>query len=146
MKISRRNFIAGIALSTSVVGIGIAKSGRRVVEVQIISQNAKRNFIDGVQTDVMAYNDTVPIIRIKKGEVLKATLINNLDEATTIHWHGIRLPNNMDGVPVLTQPAVPPKGQFTYEFECIDAGSFWFHTHIGSKRQMGRGMVGSVDN
>ena len=142
MKISRRKFIAGVAISASVVGIGMSASGRKVVEVQISAQNAKRNFIDGVQTDVMAYNDTVPIIRIKKGEVLKATLINNLDEMTTIHWHGVRVPNNMDGVPVLTQPAVPPKGQFTYEFECIDAGSFYFHTHMGSKRQMGRGMIG----
>ena len=142
MKMNRRNFIKSVAVSSTVVGFGLTASGKEKVEVELVAQEVERNFLDGKTSKIMAYNDTIPVIRVKKGQVLKATLINKLQEKTTIHWHGIRLPNKMDGVPVLTQPAVHPNGKFEYEFECVDAGSFWFHTHIGSKRQMGRGMVG----
>ncbi len=80
-----------------------------------------------------AYNGAVPSgeIRVKAGEVLRARLTNNLPEPTTIHWHGIALRNDMDGVPDLTQPVVPPGGTYDYEFVVPDPGTYWFHPHSG---------------
>ncbi|WP_230991015.1 multicopper oxidase domain-containing protein, partial [Bathymodiolus platifrons methanotrophic gill symbiont] len=84
------------------------------------------------QTSVWAYNGMVPgpVIRIKLGETLQLKLTNNLPQATTIHWHGVRVPNAMDGVPGVTQPPVQPGESFTYQFTPKDAGTFWFHPHV----------------
>ena len=60
------------------------------------------------------------------------------------HWHGIRLPNAMDGVPSLTQPPIRPGGTFVYEFTPPDAGTFWYHPHANSRQQFGRGLAGAV--
>jgi FtsP/CotA-like multicopper oxidase with cupredoxin domain len=69
---------------------------------------------------------------------------NSLPEATTIHWHGMRLPNNMDGVPDVTQPRVPPGGEFTYKFTARDAGTYWYHPHIDSSEQVGHGLYAPI--
>jgi FtsP/CotA-like multicopper oxidase with cupredoxin domain len=61
-----------------------------------------------------------------------------------VHWHGIRLPNAMDGVPGLTQPPIRPNGNFTYEFTPPDAGTFWYHSHADSLVQLGRGLAGAL--
>ncbi len=83
-----------------------------------------------------------PILRAKRGEAFKAQLINRLDEPTTIHWHGIRLPNDQDGVPFVTQPYVYPGDRFDYAFSPPDAGTFWYHPHCNTLTQMGRGLAG----
>ena len=93
-------------------------------------------------TEVMAYNEGFPVIRIQQGQRLRVHFTNRLDQATTIHWHGLRLPNAMDGVPILTQAPIQPGQDFVYEFDCPDAGSFWFHTHIHSLEQMAKGLIG----
>ena len=93
-------------------------------------------------TMVMAYNQGFPIIRIRQGHKLRVHFTNKLNQDTTIHWHGLRLPNAMDGVPILTQDLIKPSQSFVYEFDCPDAGSFWFHTHINSFEQMGQGLIG----
>ncbi|MGW3958513.1 multicopper oxidase family protein [Amycolatopsis sp. NPDC005003] len=77
-------------------------------------------------------------IRLKRGEVLQAKLSNRLPQPTTIHWHGLALRNDMDGVPDLTQPAIAAGGDFTYEFTVPEAGTFWFHPHVGV--QLDRGL------
>ena len=98
------------------------------------------------QTGVWAYNGAFPgpTLRFRQGERLRARLVNRLPQDTTIHWHGIRLPNAMDGVPHLTQPPVPPGGEFLYEFELPDAGTFWYHPHASSAEQVGRGLLGAL--
>ena len=76
---------------------------------------------------------------------LDATLDNRLphkDEHTSIHWHGIRLPNDQDGVPYLVQPPVEPGESFRYSFVPPDTGTFFFHTHCNTSEQLGRGLVG----
>jgi FtsP/CotA-like multicopper oxidase with cupredoxin domain len=83
-----------------------------------------------------------PILRARRGEAFKARLINRLDEPTTIHWHGIRLPNDQDGVPFVTQPYVYPGDRFDYAFSPPDAGTFWYHPHCNTLTQMGRGLAG----
>lgn len=83
-----------------------------------------------------------PVIRIKLGETLQLKLTNNLPQATTIHWHGVRVPNAMDGVPGVTQPPVQPGESFTYQFTPKDAGTFWFHPHVKAAEQIERGLHG----
>ncbi len=85
-----------------------------------------------------------PVIRTRQGETLRIHFVNKLSQETTIHWHGIRLNNAMDGVPYLTQPPVKPGATFDYEFTCPDAGTFWYHPHMHSIEQLGRGMVGAL--
>jgi FtsP/CotA-like multicopper oxidase with cupredoxin domain len=93
---------------------------------------------------VWAYNGTVPgpTLRVRLGETLRVRFRNELPAETTIHWHGVRVPNAMDGVPNMTQPPVPPSGVFVYEFTPKDAGTFWFHPHVRSSEQVERGLYG----
>ena len=83
-----------------------------------------------------------PLLRVKQSATLKVRLINDLQQDTTIHWHGLRLPNAMDGVPHLTQKPVAPGQSFDYAFTPPDAGTFWYHTHFGSSEQLARGLYG----
>ncbi len=81
---------------------------------------------------------------MKHGETLDVTLKNGLAEHTSIHWHGIRGPNAMDGVPYLTQAPVQPGATFRYRFTPPDAGTFFFHPHCNTAEQLGRGLVGAL--
>jgi len=86
-----------------------------------------------------------PIVRLNLGDRLEATLENHLtrsDEATSIHWHGIRLPVDQDGVAYLTQPPVEPGSTCRYAFTPPDTGTYFFHPHCDTVEQLGRGMVG----
>jgi len=86
-----------------------------------------------------------PLIRLNLGDRLEAILENRLpraNESTSIHWHGIRLPNDQDGVPYLVQPPVQPGESFHYSFTPPDAGTFFFHTHCNTVEQLGRGLEG----
>lgn len=85
-----------------------------------------------------------PTLRVRQGDELKVRLVNELDQATVIHWHGMRIPNAMDGVPHLTQDPVQPGESFDYRFTPPDAGTFWYHTHFGSSEQLARGLYGVV--
>ena len=99
---------------------------------------------DGRMLRVWAYNGQVPgpILRVRLGERLRVHFTNRLPEATTIHWHGVRVPNAMDGAPGVTQPPVQPGDTFVYDFVPKDAGTFWFHPHLRSSEQVERGLYG----
>jgi FtsP/CotA-like multicopper oxidase with cupredoxin domain len=89
--------------------------------------------------------DWPPVIRLELGDQLEATLENRLPrggELTSIHWHGIRLPNDQDGVPYLVQPPVRPGESFVYRFTPPDTGTYFFHTHCNTVEQLGRGLMG----
>jgi FtsP/CotA-like multicopper oxidase with cupredoxin domain len=99
------------------------------------------------ETAVWAYNGAVPgpELRFRQGERLAIEVENLLPDATTVHWHGVRLPNAMDGVPHLTQAPIRARGgRFVYEFALPDAGTFWYHPHLGSPEQVGRGLYGAL--
>lgn len=98
------------------------------------------------ETPAWCYNETVPgpEIRVRQGERLRITVENGLAEETTVHWHGLRVPNAMDGVPHLNQPPIAPGGTFVYEFDAVDAGTFWYHPHQRSFEQVGRGLYGPL--
>ncbi|MCP5155234.1 MAG: multicopper oxidase family protein [Ectothiorhodospiraceae bacterium] len=85
-----------------------------------------------------------PELRLRHGERLRVVLENGLDELTAVHWHGVRVPNEMDGISFLTQPPVEPGQQFVYEFEPPDAGTFWYHSHENAPVQQGRGLHGVI--
>ena len=93
-------------------------------------------------TPCWSYNEGGPVLRTKVGQPFRARLVNRLPEHTSIHWHGIRLPNAMDGVPWLTQRPAMPGESFDYLFTPPDAGSFFFHPHCNSVEQLGRGLFG----
>ena len=98
------------------------------------------------QTPVWCYDDRLPgpEIRIRQGDRLRVEVENGLDEETTVHWHGVRTPNAMDGVPHLTQTPIAPGEAFSYEFDAVDAGTFWYHPHQNSTVQVGRGLYGPL--
>lgn len=85
-----------------------------------------------------------PEIRVKQGSKVARRFENLLPEASSVHWHGIRLDNSMDGVPGLTQDVVEPKGTFDYEFTAPDAGTYWYHSHNRSWEQLARGLYGPL--
>ena len=102
--------------------------------------------LGGVSVRTWAYDGQVPgkEIRIRKGETLRAAVSNKLPADTSIHWHGLAIVNDMDGVPPLTQAPIPAGGKFTYDFVVPDAGTYWYHSHVGT--QLGPRAVRSVDH
>ena len=101
-----------------------------------------KNTVNGKTIRMLAYNGQIPgpILRVHQGGNIKINFTNNLDEPTTIHWHGLRLDNANDGVPDMTQPPVNPGGTFTYSLKFPDAGLYWYHPHIREDYQQELGM------
>ena len=101
---------------------------------------------EGPATAVCSYNgvEPGPTLRLRQGAPFRATVENGLAQSTTVHWHGIRLPNAMDGVPGITQKPIGPDDRFDYAFTPPDAGTFWYHPHDHSLEQMGRGLAGAL--
>src|SRR5689334_20383969 len=150
MRVSRRALILG----AGAVGLAAAFPSRRsyaepgVKEYRLTVRTATVNLTgDGYpDTAVWAYEGTVPgpELRVRQGQPVRITVLNKLDEDTTVHWHGIRLPNAMDGVPGLTQKPIRPGESFIYEFTPPDAGTFWYHPHADTLQQLGRGLAGAL--
>ncbi|MED1646140.1 multicopper oxidase family protein [Brevibacillus agri] len=101
---------------------------------------------DDTMKTAWTYNGTVPgpQLRVKQGETIKVVLNNELPEPVTIHWHGLPVPNNMDGIPGVTQNAVKPNESFTYEFKVDVPGTYWYHSHQDSNNQVDKGLYGSI--
>jgi len=83
-----------------------------------------------------------PLLRVRAGETVNATLVNGLKEHTSIHWHGVRVPNAMDGVPYVTQMPVLSGEEFDYRFAPPNPGTYFFHPHCNTAEQLGRGLAG----
>jgi FtsP/CotA-like multicopper oxidase with cupredoxin domain len=115
--------------------------GQRVVTGRITAQPATVDL--GSRTvETWAYADTVPgpTLRTTAGDLLRVEVTNRLPVETSIHWHGLALSNDMDGVPGITQDPIPAGGAFTYEFTTPDPGTYFFHPHTGV--QLDRGLHG----
>ena len=95
--------------------------------------------VEGRVGHAVGINGTVPapLIRLKEGQNVRLHLTNNLAEDTSIHWHGLLLPFEMDGVPGVAFPGVRPGETFTYEFPVIQSGTYWYHSHSGLQEPMG---------
>lgn len=99
----------------------------------------------GHMVEAWAYNDQLPgpQIRVREGDRVRVILHNQLPESTAVHFHGVELPNNMDGVPFITQPPVKPGQSYTYEFTAPNPGSHMYHSHHNSTKQVGLGLLGA---
>lgn len=153
---SRRVFLAttaqlgiGAALAKSLMpsrqdGVAVAAQGVRTIHLE--AREVTWELARGKTLKAMAYDGQVPgrEIRAREGERLRIVLKNSLAEPTTIHWHGVDVPNAMDGVPGVTQAPVRPGETFAYEFEARPAGTRWYHTHFDEHRQMDLGLVGPL--
>ncbi len=95
--------------------------------------------IDGRQSHAIGINGAVPapLIRLRQGTNVRLAVTNTLDEDTSIHWHGLLVPFQMDGVPGISFPGIPARTTFTYEFPVIQSGTYWYHSHSGLQEQMG---------
>lgn len=116
-----------------------------IVEVILTAAPTPLDYLPGKPTTVWAFNGTIPgpTIEAKKGDQVIVHFRNDLPEATTIHWHGVRVPNDMDGAGRLLRP-IPPGGTFDYQFIVPDDGLFWYHPHVRSDLQVEKGLYGTV--
>jgi len=116
-----------------------------IVSVELDAQEVAWEFAPGRSIPGFGYNGEVPgpAIEAKVGDTIEVRLINNLREATIVHWHGIRLPADMDGTGAVQRP-VEPGETFTYRFVVPDAGTFWYHSHHNETEQIERGLYGPL--
>ncbi|MBR28202.1 MAG: copper oxidase [Rhodobacteraceae bacterium] len=145
--LSRRGFLAGSAAAGAALSLQPAWADtHRAFTLRAASGRARLVPEPWGESDVWCYGGTVPgpEIRVRQGDRLRIAVENALDEETTVHWHGLRVPNAMDGVPHLTQAPIAPGETFTYEFDAVDAGTFWYHPHQRSFEQVGRGLYGAL--
>ena len=85
-----------------------------------------------------------PLLRFTKGDLAEIDVVNQLDAGIAVHWHGLRVPFAMDGVPHLTQSPIAKGEKFRYQFEMNDSGTYWYHAHALSNDQVGRGLFGAL--
>lgn len=104
------------------------------------------NVLPDVKVEGYAFNQQIPgpRIRVTEGDRVRIKVTNRLPESTTVHWHGLILPNGMDGPANITQQPIPPGGSFTYEFTTEQAGTFFYHTHDHADRQQALGLYGAL--
>gem|GEM_PF-16857 len=116
----------------------------QVRQFDLVAGETEIELIDGQTTRVWAYNDQVPgpELRVELGDTVRVHFRNDMAIDTTIHWHGVRVPNAMDGVPGVTQDPIAPGESFDYEFTPADAGTFWFHPHVRTSEEIERGLYG----
>ncbi|MBA2175667.1 multicopper oxidase family protein [Halobacillus locisalis] len=118
---------------------------RPVKKFELTAKQVDWSINENKSVQAWTYNGKVPgePIRVTEGDYVKVNLKNELEVPVTIHWHGVILPNQMDGVPGLTQDAVQPGETFTYEFVADDAGTYWYHSHQHSSKQVDKGLYGA---
>ncbi|MDM0011756.1 multicopper oxidase domain-containing protein [Variovorax sp. J22P168] len=116
-----------------------------VKEFHLVAEPVVREMAPGFKARLWGYNGQSPgpTIEVVEGDRVRIFVTNRLPEATSIHWHGQRLPNGMDGVSGLTQPAIAPGKTFVYEFVARRPGTFMYHPHADEMVQMAMGMMGS---
>jgi FtsP/CotA-like multicopper oxidase with cupredoxin domain len=150
-ELSRRDFlkcagVGGLIVCSNISAPGLIKTAlsEEIREYKINASVAAVNVGTGKSFKSWTYNSQLPgpEIRIKEGETFRAVLKNYLPEGTTIHWHGLPVPNKMDGVPHITQNPVQPGQSFIYEFQATPPGTYIYHTHFSY--QLDRGLYGPL--
>ena len=119
--------------------------GRSVVSVELEAREVDWEFVPGHTTRAWGFNGQIPgpKLEARVGDVLEVRLTNRLPEATSIHWHGLRVPAAMDGTDMVQRPIAPGE-TFTYRFRLPDAGTFFYHPHTNETVQMERGLYGAL--
>jgi hypothetical protein len=113
---------------------------------RLVSEPVRREFAPGLVVNCWGYNGQTPgpTIEVVEGDRVRIYVTNNLPEPTSVHWHGILLPNGMDGVSGLNQPAIKPGQTFRYEFTLRQHGTHMYHPHFDEMVQMGQKMIDRV--
>jgi FtsP/CotA-like multicopper oxidase with cupredoxin domain len=147
--IDRRSLLlGGVSLAVAASLPRSASGATSLREFTLVAAPATLPLVGSPHSDtpVWCYGGRIPgpEIRVRPGERIRVLVENRLPQETTVHWHGVRVPNAMDGVPHLTQKPIAPGETFTYEFDCPDAGTFWYHPHQRSFEQVGRGLYGAL--
>ena len=121
------------------------RMNKNVKEFHLVAEPVKREIAPGMVANLWGYNGQSPgpTIEVVEGDTVRIFVTNKLPEKTSVHWHGQRLPNGMDGVSGLTQAAIEPGKTYVYEFEARRAGTFMYHPHADEMLQMAMGMMGS---
>ena len=147
LSISRRRFLAG----ASMLGLAGATRAVRAAAAEPPTLRAAPGAArlappSYPETPIWGYGGRVPgpVLRVAQGERLTRRFVNELPQPSTIHWHGIRIANSMDGVPELTQAPVAVHGDFLYDFVAPDAGTYWYHSHHRAWEQMAHGLYGAL--
>ena len=115
-----------------------------VKEFHLVAEPVVRELAPGMKANLWGYNGQSPgpTIEVVEGDRVRIFVTNKLPEHTSVHWHGQRLPNGMDGVTGLNQPGIAPGKTFVYEFEAKRPGTFMYHPHADEMAQMAMGMMG----
>lgn len=153
--VSRRQFVQGVAIA----GLAVS-SGLKAQTVKYAPDLAQTPHLKGTQFDLVVDEKTVnitgksrtatvingslpaPVLHFKEGDTVTIRVTNRLKEDTSIHWHGLLLPFNMDGVPGISFEGIKPGQTFTYQFPIIQNGTYWYHSHSGFQEQTG--MMGAI--
>jgi FtsP/CotA-like multicopper oxidase with cupredoxin domain len=149
--INRRDFLIGSTfVAAGVAGASFAAKAAMAADQTIIAVPMFHQIVLGSITQAMnAYSvngaQTVPsVLRMKREVMTTIDVTNQLDAATTVHWHGLRVANSEDGVPFISQGAIEPGKTHRYNLKSPDAGTFWFHPHCNTLEQMARGLSGVI--
>ena len=152
MLIDRRSLLRGAALTGGGLAVGAwlpawAQSGTSglapvpALSGEDITLTIARQMmaIDGRESHAVGVNGTVPapLLRLREGQRLRVTVRNELDEESSVHWHGMLVPAAMDGVPGVSFPGIPARSTFVYDFPVIQSGTYWYHSHSGLQEQEG---------
>jgi FtsP/CotA-like multicopper oxidase with cupredoxin domain len=145
--LTRRQLLAAGAGGAVAAGLGGYGLSRLLAEDGVdftLRPRVETVELGGRQVETWTYGDGVPAreLRLRQGERVRIRVQNDLPEETTVHWHGLRIENRMDGVPDMPRPAIGPGESFVYDFTPPDAGTYWFHPHVGV--QLDRGLYGAL--
>ncbi|MDH1283364.1 copper resistance system multicopper oxidase [Pseudomonas chengduensis] len=149
-KTTRRTFVKGLAATGIIGGLGLWRTPVWAVnspgQPNVLTGNEFDLFIGetpvnitGAARTAMTINGSLPgpILRWREGDTVTLRVRNRLKEDTSIHWHGIILPANMDGVPGLSFHGIAPDGMYEYKFKVNQNGTYWYHSHSGLQEQLG---------
>ena len=140
--INRRRFLEGtlgLVSSISLPSLSLARTSPTDFELTAGPVSGMLYRTDGAASDLWGYNGQLPgpELRVRKGDRIRVRFKNDLDEPTSIHWHGLLVPPNMDGVPYLSFPPIQPETTFVYEFPIRQSGTYWYHSHSNLQEQSG---------
>lgn len=149
MRMTRRAFTGGVLGLAAAGGTSLVAAPALADTPTLEAREGSAQLVPpghAAATPIWGYEGQVPgpLVRVRQGERVRRRFVNSLPQASTVHWHGIRIDNAMDGVPELTQAAVPPGGSFLYDFVAPDAGTYWYHAHNRTWEQLARGLYGAL--
>lgn len=140
---NRRDFLITTSAAALVPRIALASA-----PVELIAQPVSAQVLPKGEpkTPMLGFNGSTPgpVLRARQGDVFDIRFLNQIDDGSAVHWHGLRIRNAMDGVPGMTQDVVEKGGDFEYRFRAPDAGTFWYHSHNRSWEQVAKGLYGPL--